>query len=179
MDRYRLVKLVEWADQLRTRKRLQKVVYLLKAGGCPFDVDFTLHHYGPYSHELAQLVDEMVGVDLLKEEAEPNMMAGRSFWYRLSESAREQLAQLNQEADRLEGIDEFDRFESLAKQLLKEPSLKRLEYGATVAYFRKQGKSWEEAQQAAAKFKNQDPGSITMREAEKLAREVLAEGAAG
>src|SRR5713226_2600892 len=35
MTRYQLAKLVQWAGTLRTRKRMQKVVYLLQLAGCP------------------------------------------------------------------------------------------------------------------------------------------------
>jgi uncharacterized protein YwgA len=51
MTRYQLAKLVEWAGTLRTRKRLQKVVFMLQAAGCPFDDGFGLHHFGPYSSD--------------------------------------------------------------------------------------------------------------------------------
>lgn len=175
MDKYRVAKLVEWAGDLRTRKRLQKVVYLLKAGGCPFDADFTLHHYGPYSHELARLTDEMARTDLLVEVAEPNPMAGQSFSYRLSDKARTQIKQLEREPARPAGAAEFERFEQLARRLLGEP-IPRLEYGATVAYFRSQGRPWDQARVAAAKFKNLAPDGLPMREAERLAREVLEAG---
>lgn len=59
MTRYQLAKLVEWAGELRSRKRLQKVVYLLQAAGAPIEAEFTLHHYGPYSFDVAQLLPRL------------------------------------------------------------------------------------------------------------------------
>jgi hypothetical protein len=35
MNRYQLAKIVDWAGTLETRKRMQKVVYLLQVAGCP------------------------------------------------------------------------------------------------------------------------------------------------
>jgi uncharacterized protein YwgA len=168
MDRYQLAEIVDWAgDKLRTRKRLQKVVYLLQAAGCPLDVDYTLHHYGPYSHDVAGLTNEMVGAGLLEETAESNAAGGYTYSYELSDRARQQLKELGQRSEQDNG------FEDLARRLLKE-SLSTLEYGATIAYFQKQAKNWDEARQAAAKFKNQRADDPAMRNAEQLAREVLA-----
>ena len=48
VTRYQLAKLVQWAGTLRTRKRLQKTVYLMKRGGAPFEDAFCLHRYGPH-----------------------------------------------------------------------------------------------------------------------------------
>ena len=170
MNRLQLAKLVESAGVLKTRKRLQKVVYLLQAAGCRLDVDFTLHHYGPYSHGLSQLADDMVRVGLLEEDETPNAMVGRSFSYRLSDRARQQLTLLPQGAGSPLGL---GRFERLAKELLAEPDLPKLEYASTVAYFRKQRDTWDEAREAAANFKGQNAYSPVMRDAEQLARRAL------
>ena len=55
MDRYQLATLSSWAGErgIQGRKRLQKVVFLLQAAGCPLSSHFTLHHYGPYSRDVA------------------------------------------------------------------------------------------------------------------------------
>ena len=45
MNRYQLAKIVQWAGTLRSRKRMQKMIFLLKAAGCPLDADYDLHHY--------------------------------------------------------------------------------------------------------------------------------------
>ena len=61
MTRYQLAKLVEWAGTLNSRKRLQKVVFMLQAAGCPLQAEFYLNHYGTYSLEdVTRLTDEMV-----------------------------------------------------------------------------------------------------------------------
>jgi uncharacterized protein YwgA len=168
MNRLQLAQLVEWAGEVKTRKRLQKVVYLLQAAGCPLEIDFTLHHYGPYSHELAALTDQMVSADLLVESSSRNVMLGQSYEYKLSTVAQEQLHAFA--GDDPAGLADF---KDLAERLLNEPSLHKLEYAATIAYFRMQGREWPEAVAAAAKFKNLNLGSQIVKDAEQLARGVL------
>lgn len=41
------------------KKRLQKLGMLLQHAGLEIDIDFFLHHYGPYSSELADAADEL------------------------------------------------------------------------------------------------------------------------
>ena len=36
MTKYQLAKLIQFVGNLETRKRMQKVVYLLQSAGCPF-----------------------------------------------------------------------------------------------------------------------------------------------
>lgn len=175
MNAYQLAKLVEWAGTLKARKRLQKVVYLLKEAGCPLDADYTLHHYGPYSSDVAQRVDAMVQAKLLHEEESSNPMRGRSFSYKLSDTARSQLERIGRDPVIRKRHAAFDRFEPLARRLLEEPDLTKLEFAATIVYFRKQvqEESWQAAREAAATFKNQEPNSRIMRDAEDFARQIL------
>ena len=89
MNRYQLAKIVDWAGTLDTRKRMQKVVYLLQVAGCPLGADYTLHHYGPYSHDVARLTDEMVQASLLAEKASSNAV-GQQYSYSLSDERSQQ-----------------------------------------------------------------------------------------
>src|SRR5215471_8027123 len=91
MTRYQLAKLVEWAGTFQSRKRMQKLVYLLQAAGCPLDVDYDLHHYGPYSQDLARLTDQMVRDGLLEERMEVRSY-GEQYSYRLPEGSIRQVA---------------------------------------------------------------------------------------
>jgi uncharacterized protein YwgA len=150
-------------------------VYLLQEAGCPLNVDYTLHHYGPYSPDVAQRADAMVQAGLLCEQAASNSMRGRSFSYELSEPARNQLARVGRDPVIQQRHAEFDRFEPLAQRLLREPDLKKLEFAATIAYFRNHvpGEAWPAAREAAAAFKKQEPDSQVMTDAESFARQVL------
>lgn len=59
MNRLQLATLLSWADDqsIQGRKRLQKVVYFLQYAGCPLDCRYTLHHFGPYSRDVADACD--------------------------------------------------------------------------------------------------------------------------
>jgi len=183
MNRYQLATIVKWAETLRTRKRLQKVVYLLQAAGCDFGAEYALHHYGPYSSDVACLTDEMVQAGLLSEDEEPNQV-GTSFSYQLSESAKQQMEKLEQRGDHAQRLGALLNHELLAKRLLTEPELRELEFAATIAYFHAKepegvSDTWELAREAAAKFKRQDASSTVMQSAERLAREIVNSGEHG
>ncbi len=56
-------------NQIDGRKRLQKMVCVLKyRDNVPFSFSFKPYFYGPYSEELANLVEIMKGAGLLEEE---------------------------------------------------------------------------------------------------------------
>lgn len=175
MDRYQLASLVKWAGTLHSRKRLQKVVYLLQAAGCDLDVEYALHHYGPYSQDVASLADEMVQADLLREQKISNTMVGSSFSYELSDRAQEQLKRIEEEGNHRQRLGVLADFENLAQQLVGESNLQKLEYAATVAYFhaRHPEEDWGEACQAAARFKRLPADHLTMRDAVAMAQEVV------
>jgi uncharacterized protein YwgA len=48
--------------------RLQKMVYLLEQMGMGEDYSFDYHHYGPYSVDLTDVVDEEVFFDRVRED---------------------------------------------------------------------------------------------------------------
>jgi len=72
------------------RKRLQKIVCTMKyKNKIPFSFAFRRYFYGPYSEELADIVDSMVGTGLLKERSEflgPDIV---QYTYQLSDKGNE------------------------------------------------------------------------------------------
>jgi uncharacterized protein YwgA len=57
MNDYWLAKLIASVEEVDSRKRLQKSIYLLQfLKGFPLKLDYFLHFYGPYSWELADLI---------------------------------------------------------------------------------------------------------------------------
>src|SRR5258706_16269958 len=114
MNRYQLAKLVLWAGRLQTRKRMQKVVFMLQTAGCPLQANFYLHHYGPYSDEVARLADEMVRNSLLTEE-EDEVMGRVEYSYRLSPPTLLQLQSLEQTEQGIQWARELAPFEVKAK----------------------------------------------------------------
>ena len=172
MTRYQLAKLVEWAGTLNSRKRLQKVVFLLQAAGCPFDADYTLHHYGPYSQEVARLSDEMVQVGLLEETSEANQV-GMQYSYDLTETAASEMAQLEKTPQGKKLAKPLASFETKAKELLNT-DLWLLEVSSTMVYFRKQGHSWPDSVERTCKFKNLTASTGVVTKAEGLAHQFVA-----
>jgi uncharacterized protein YwgA len=168
MTRYQLAKLVQWAGTLNSRKRLQKVVFLLQASGCPFDADYILHHYGPYSQEVARLSDEMVQVGLLRESSEPNQV-GVQYSYDLAPATAKELAQLEKTPQGKKLEKPLSPFEEEAKELLNT-DLWLLEVASTMVYFRQQDHSWSESVERTCKFKNLNANTGFVTKAEGLAR---------
>lgn len=168
MTRYQVAKIISWAGSLQARKRLQKVVYLLQSAGCPLVAEYSLHHYGPYSEELARLTDEMVRQSLLVEQSSEHSQ-GQQFSYRLSPTAAAAITDLEATASGRVWALELAAFEVRAKSLLAE-DLRQLEYASTIVYFRNQGSDWVGAVAKAAVFKRTEAVSKAL----PLAREVVA-----
>jgi uncharacterized protein YwgA len=171
MTRYQLAKLISWVETLHSRKRLQKVVAMLQAAGCPIEADFRLHHFGPYSDDLAHLADEMTQAKLLIEE-EISIAIGSTYDYRLSDKAKKLLYEFEATPQGKQQAAAFEKYRSQAQRLLNV-DLKDLEHAATIAYFRKSGLNWAKAIDKACEFKKLKKDSSARRRAESLARELV------
>jgi uncharacterized protein len=171
MDRYQLAKIVEWAGTLHSRKRMQKVVYLLQIAGCQLQADYILHHYGPYSQEVARLTDEMVRSGLLEETSEASPV-GVQYFYRLPETTRRQIEVYERSPRSAEWRDLMAPFEAKAKVLIAA-DLKELEIAATLVYFFGQEGDWSLADEKTRQFKNLPAGSALLTRAVVLARQVV------
>lgn len=170
MNRYQLAKIVDWAGTLDTRKRMQKVVYLLQVAGCPLGAEFNLHHYGPYSQEVARITDEMVQAGILSERTESNVV-GQKFSYRLNEAFRKELSDFEATARGRGAAVELEPHQALARNLF-QVDLKDLEYASTAVFFRKEGHDWPEAIEKMCRFKGLTPGSRVVERAGELARQI-------
>jgi uncharacterized protein len=171
MTRYHLAKIVDWAGSLQSRKRMQKVAYLLQIKGLPLDASFGLHHYGPYSHEVARLSDEMVQSSLLAERTEP-IMVGQQYSYRLTDEAKKQLADFESVPRGSELARRMAEFKPLAEELLRA-DLKELEVASTIVFFRKQGHDWPAAVEKTREFKELPAGTQFLKRAEELSRRIV------
>lgn len=165
MNRLQLATLLSWVGDggLKGRKRLQKVVYLLQTAGCPMDCAYTLHHFGPYSRDVADACDEMVAAGLVEETVEPNM-AGKQYTYRLKDVVCDLVA--------AEPETSMMPFRDLGAELM-DPAQTHpwwLELGSTILYFLGDGNDWEAAMAQACKFKKVDPTESRNQQALKLAK---------
>jgi uncharacterized protein YwgA len=154
MTRYQLAKLISWAGTLHSRKRMQKVAFMLQAAGFPTEAEYRLHHFGPYSDDVAHLADEMAQIGLLEEE-EKATPVGNTYDYRLSEKTVASMAEFEATSEGQAQTAALAKHQSLAKRLIGA-DLKDLEHAATLIYFQKLRKN-----------------SLALRRAESLAREIV------
>ena len=172
MTAYQLVKLVSMVGTLETRKRLQKVVYLLQESGMDFDASFRLHHYGPYSSDVADLLNQMSDEGILVQNIVPNQ-AGSQYNYIVADEWAAKLDEFeNSNAGQLEKIF-FDNNADLIHKLLKG-DLRQMELGSTIAYFRRQkNESWENAFTHACQFKSVSPEAAAPKAALDFAKDII------
>jgi uncharacterized protein YwgA len=171
MTRYQLAKLVEWAETLHSRKRLQKVVFLLQNAGCPFEADFTLHYFGPYSQDVAHIADEMTQAGLLDEKEEETGI-GKTFHYALTEKTKGLLSDFEQSSKGRNEAKAIESFKAKAIELMKE-DLKDLEYAATLVFFRQRKMEWDEAIDKTCQFKKLRRNSRALSRAKELAEGIV------
>jgi uncharacterized protein YwgA len=171
MTKYQLAKLIHWVGTLETRKRMQKVVYLLQAAGCPFGADFFLHRFGPYSQEVAQLTDELVAAGVLQEIESENAV-GHQFGYSLTKQGETLLSAFESRSLGQSLSKAMAKYEPLAKQLATN-ELKELEVASTIAYYRQTVGNWDLARESACRFKQIRADTSFARNAEALAKSVV------
>lgn len=166
MKDYWLAKLISSVGEVDSRKRLQKSVYLLQLAGCPLKCAYILHYYGPYSFELAGLIDQLDGANIIEEAPE---LTGFGTRYRASITDRGRKA--------LGNIEKTKRGRSLLSKIkpfvlrfekLNQEDVWVLELAATVAYFHKG--DWAKAKKQTATFKNVRVNDRNLLKAGKLAK---------
>lgn len=173
MDKLQLALLTKWAEDanlpgIEGRKRMQKVVFLLQQAGCPIDADFSLHFYGPYSRDVAEVTDVMVAEKLLDEQA------GNSYRYTLNSQTRP-LIELT--CQRHPGAaDAFSKFREKAVDLLRE-DLPVLELGSTILFMYRndrEGPDWDRALKGACRYKGKVETDAAAIAALELAKRFVA-----
>lgn len=163
MDRLQLATLLSWAGDagFEGRKRLQKVVFFLQHAGCQLDCQYTLHHFGPYSRDVADTCDEMVTAGLIVESGGP--AAATSYTYKLAPTTCAHLANAPHAA--------MQKFQSLGKSLISE-KIWPLELGSTILYFYDQTRDWDEAHTKACSYKRVSPDDLSSSAGLALAKRV-------
>src|SRR5262249_31596146 len=152
MTKYQLARLVAWAGTLDTRKRAQKIIHLLQAAGCPLRAEFCLHLYGPYSHEVAHLVDELVGQGL-RQETCTSSGAGQRYSYALTELARAQLGEYEATPAGQAAVAALQPYQALLRRLLAA-DVRELELASTVVFAWQRAADWARAAEAAGGLKD-------------------------
>lgn len=175
MNTYALAKLISSVASVDGRKRLQKVVCLLQYAGCDLGARFRLHYYGPYSDDVAEATNFLTQAGVLDEE-EHSQPLGSRYSYQVSGKGKELLEQFRDTADARKAELLLPDYFALFSHL-NQADLWLLELASTMAFYRKDvGKDWSAARTATSEFKNVDPRSDVLAQAEELAATVLADG---
>lgn len=164
MNRHQLATLLSWAGEqgLSGRKRLQKVVFFLQVAGCDLGCHYTLHHFGPYSRDVAAACDEMVAAGLIDETGGPQN-GSMQYAYKLKPHILN-LAKQTPEP-------QLQRFYNLGKDLIGA-DLWHLELGSTILFFYRQKPDWNQALEEACKFKKAVANADTSQKALTLAQQL-------
>lgn len=112
---------------VKTRIRMQKLAYLLKRLGDPdlSNAQFTYHHYGPYSREVSDALQDAVVSGLLNERVEHFGHGSIQYSYALTEEGQAWADQTDAGGTRIH---------KSAMKFLVGAHWRALELGATVAY---------------------------------------------
>jgi uncharacterized protein YwgA len=168
MKDYWLAKLISSVTEVDSRKRLQKSIYLLQQAGCPLHLNYILHYYGPYSFELAGLIDQLKGADIIDESQELTGFGDVRYRSKISKKGERVLKKFQESETGGKVYRQIEPFIS-GFQDLNEEDLWPLELAATVAYFNEG--NWTEAQKQTATFKKITPDNSNLKKAVKLAKE--------
>jgi uncharacterized protein YwgA len=174
MTKYQLAKLIWMAGTLESRKRIQKTVHLLQAAGCDFDASFRIHYYGPYSSEVAGLLDQMANEGILLETSR-SFAQGTQYDYSLSDDFRQSLERHERTPSGRKAKTEIEEYKDLFGELFQQ-NPKTLELASTIVAFRQGGRDWDEATEEVCEFKKVRADSPRLTRAKQLAEKVLSRG---
>jgi uncharacterized protein YwgA len=170
MKDYWLSKLICSVEKVDSRKRLQKSIYLLQLAGCPLKCDYLLHYYGPYSFELADLIDQLKGAEIIEESVGLTGYGNQRYISKITDKGTRALAEFEQSTAGKDLHTQIERFIPLFKELNQE-DLWILELGATVAYYYEG--NWKDAQALTARFKKIRKNDHSLIKATNLAKDVV------
>ena len=159
-----LLQVIDSADGIDTRKRMQKLVFMLKAAGCELGADYVIHRYGPYSQDVARACDTLVQRGLLLEEREETGW-GQQYSYCLTDEGREYLATTKAPHDLSPWREEIDDWIGQA--------MWPLEVASTVAFHLVKGDDIEDACTKAFDFKDVEVGSPVADAAREIAEKAV------
>lgn len=64
----KIVQFISIANEVKGRKKMQKMIYIAKKMNFPFAEKYELHMYGPYSEELTLRIEELCAMGFLAEQ---------------------------------------------------------------------------------------------------------------
>ncbi|KAB8127152.1 YwgA family protein [Gracilibacillus oryzae] len=139
----KLVKVIASSAGIVGRKKLQKIIYIMKKLGYPFEEKYTFHFYGPYSEELSLRMEELTNLGFVSEVKEK-----KSNYYQYRYQVTEQGEDfLTHSPVKIPEVDEI-------VSNMKERSSRFLELVATMLYFDDLSKEEVEAKVQEVKKKS-------------------------
>lgn len=168
MKDYWLAKLIDSVTEVDSRKRLQKAIYLLQLAGCPLQCEYILHYYGPYSFELAGLIDQLKGADIIDESPKQTGFGNIRYKSKISQKGKRVLENFQKSKTGQDVYGQIKPFIPLFKNLNDEDPWV-LELAATIAYFYEG--NWVKAKKHTVRFKKIRSDDSNLRKAMKLAKE--------
>jgi uncharacterized protein YwgA len=147
--------------KVNNRISIQKSAYLLQALGVSdfASADFTYHHYGPYSRQLSDALQEAVGAGLLAESRDDFAQGYLRYSYRLTEDGQKWLKE------------EFDaRPDATEKHagVLSGTHWRALELAATVVFLEREGIANDRAEAVATALRFKPECKNSRDKAEQL-----------
>ncbi|MDX8045045.1 YwgA family protein [Gracilibacillus sp. S3-1-1] len=120
----KLVKVIAASEGIVGRKKLQKIIYIMKKLGLPFEEKYTFYFYGPYSEELSLRIEELTNLGFVSEVKEK-----KSNYYQYRYEVTDEGTEFLKHSDT-----ELPLEQSLLKEM-KSQSSRFLELVATMLYF--------------------------------------------
>jgi len=170
MKDYWLTKLISSVTEVDSRKKLQKSIYLLQYAGCPLQLNYIFHYYGPYSFELAGLIDQLKGAGIIDESVVQTESGNIQYKSKISKKGKSVLANFQRSETGKKMHRRIKRFVSPFQDLNDEDPWV-LELAATIAYFYED--DWEKAQKQTATFKKLPKNDNNLKQARKVAETIL------
>jgi uncharacterized protein YwgA len=176
MAKYQLAKILSYSSSgtVKTRKRIQKIIYLLQSAGLNLASDFKLHHFGPYSRSIASAMDDLSSVGVLEEEECRNGNVVQ-YNYTLTDAGKDAIADLERNPTRSikTQLKEIERFQHQIDSLLDVDDLWLLELGSTIAFYKNKGLDWDKAIEQACEFKKVSPRDPRSQQAIEFVKRVI------
>lgn len=179
LTEYFLLRFVNAAGgHVEGRKRLQKVMFLLKAEGLALADPFRFHFYGPYSGSLAQELRRLSdrSLPLLEECGGPSASGRSGYAYRITDHGSRVLEDYNRKL----GLSSapLPRFEERFTSLVRH-DVWCLELASTIVYWVLKGYDLAGSVERTAQLKRVELDDPKLNQAQELAEDSLARRAAG
>jgi uncharacterized protein YwgA len=116
-------------NEIKGRKKLQKMLFIAKTLGYPLKEYFTLHLYGPYSQELTADVKWMEDMHIVEEK-----LIGNCYRIKLTENGKKFLERFQENIKEDMGEKNFKKTKNLLKKMSQYEAWE-LEIISTLLYF--------------------------------------------